>query len=63
MKKDNQFDAPLFVGDRRRDNAVSEMEKVAEVAKDLGKIIEKKMRVLRNSNYLSRRGLAPTQSH
>lgn len=42
MKKDNQFDPPLFVGDHRRDNAVSEMEKVAEVAKALGKIIEKR---------------------
>ena len=42
MKKDNQFDAPLFEGDRHRDNAVSEIEKVAEVAKALGKIIEKR---------------------
>lgn len=42
MEKENQFDVPLFVGDRRRDNAVSEMEKVAEVAKALGKIIEKR---------------------
>ena len=42
MKKDNQFDVPLFVGDYRRDNAVSETEKMAEVAKVLGKIIEER---------------------
>jgi len=42
MKKDNQFDAPSFVGDRRRDNAVSEMDQVAEVAKAIDKMIEKR---------------------
>ena len=42
MKKDNRFEAPLFVGDYRRDNVVSEAEKMAEVAKAFGKIIEKR---------------------
>lgn len=42
MKRDNQFDPQLFVGDYRRDNVVSETEKMAEVAKVFGKIIKER---------------------